>query len=83
MSAQNREKLTPSPIVQKISALAQPLLFLVERADTSQISKNRMFFASKSADVRIWRTPSRLCPQNVRTGQLPSPWLRTSFMNSS
>jgi len=39
-----------------------------------------MFFAPKSADIRIWRTPP--CPQNVRTGQtLPLPWLGTSYVD--
>jgi len=53
-----------------MSALAQPPIV---RADTPKISKKFEGFAPKSADVRIWCTP--------RTGQSPTSWMRTSFMD--
>jgi len=41
--------------VRKKSRKIDP--FLLVPADTPYISKNPMFFAPKSANVRIWRTP--------------------------
>jgi len=61
MSAQNHKKLTPSPLVRKMSALVQPPC---PCRHTINFKKPK-FFARKSTDVRIWRTPSPL----ARTGQ--------------
>jgi len=52
MSAQNAENLALSPLVRKMSALAQPPLSV----RILHKFKKPEFFAPKSADVRIWRT---------------------------
>jgi len=62
-SAQNREKLTPSPLFEKCPRWLNPPC----PCGNAINFRNLKFFVPKSADVRIWRTPS--CPQNVRTGQ--------------
>jgi len=58
------------PFVQKMSALAQPPLSVRTQ---HKFRKIRYFFAPKSADFHFWRTSFPPCPQNVHTGEIPSP----------
>jgi len=76
--AQNFEKLTPPPCLQNVrTGLISPLSVRTHH----QFRKILSFFASNSADVRIWRTSPPLSAKSPHWTTHLLPWLRTSFMD--
>jgi len=64
------DKLTPSLLACKMSALAQPPLLPCACGHTINFEKSEFFFIKKCGRPHLKNLP---CPKNVRTGQIPSP----------
>jgi len=78
-SAQNREKLTPPPLFAKLPHWFKPPLSVRTHHKYRKINS---FFASKSADVCIWRIPASPFSAKYPYWTTTPLWLQTSFMHS-